>query len=165
VAAVATSKIDFSAATEWAGPLIAYADSYISFVLVAMIALPLLIALYSGHAASVMEAFIFGLLLLFAAGEGEPVFVLLFFAMAARAAVNGFRRQKDEHFRVEVKKGIGDLRRRVDDFLDALDRRTKDLDLARADATSNHDPRETDGVEEHGVMPTRLHNGPADSPV
>lgn len=165
MAAVATSKIDFSAATEWAGPLIAYADPYISFVLAAMIALPLLIALYSGHAASVMEAFVFGLLGLFAAGEGEPVFALLFFAMAARAAVNGFRRRKDEHFRVEIKEDIGDLRKRVDDFLDALDRRTKDLDLALADATPNRDPSEAEGVEERGGTPTRLHNGPADSPV
>ena len=163
VAGVAMWKIDFSAAMEWAGPLVAYAEPYNSFLLAAMIALPPLIALYSGNAASLLEAFVISLLVLFAAGEGEPVFVLLLFAMATRGAVNGFRQQKDEHFWLEIKTDIGDLRRSVDDFLDALDRRTKDLDLALADATPNRDPSERDGVEEHGGTPTRLHNGPADS--
>jgi hypothetical protein len=165
MAAVATSKIDFSAAMDWASPLIAYVEPYSSFLLAAMIVLPPLIALYSGNAGSLVEAFILGLLIWFAVGEGEPVFVLLLFAMAIRAAVNGFRRRKDEHFRLEIRKDIGDLRKRVEDFLDALDRRTKDLDLALADATSTRDLNEGDGVEEHGGTPTRLHNAPADTAV
>ena len=140
-------------------------EPYGSFLLAAMIALPPLIALCSGNAASLVEAFVLGLLVLFAAGEGEPVFVLLLFAMATRAAINGFRRRKDEHIRLEIKTDIGDLRRRVDDFLDALDRRTKHLDLALADATPKRDPSERDGAEEHGGTPTRLHNGSANSAV
>ncbi|WP_026622600.1 hypothetical protein M728_005715 (plasmid) [Ensifer sp. WSM1721] len=165
MATVEMSKIDFTAATEWAGLLVAYAEPYSSFLLAVMIAVPSLIALYSGSATSLGEAFVLGLLALFAAGQGESVFVLLLFGMATLVAINGFRRRRDERIRLEMKKDIRDLRTRVDDFLDALDRRTRHLDLALAAATPSRDLSENRGSNEHDGVPTRLHNGSPDSPV
>ncbi|PDT81688.1 hypothetical protein [Sinorhizobium sp. BJ1] len=113
--------------------------------------------MYSGNAASLVEAIVLGLLVVFAAGQGDSVFVLLLFGMATIVAINGFRRRQDERIQLEMKKEIRDLRTRVDDFLDALDRRTKDLDLALAAATHIRDQSNIHGSNEHdGAM--RLHN-------
>ncbi|WP_018236941.1 hypothetical protein [Ensifer sp. BR816] len=157
--------MDFTAATEWAGSLVAYLEPYNSFVLASMIALPLLIALYSRNTASIVEAFVLGLLLSFVVGQGESVFALLLFGMATVVAIGGLRRRRDERFQVEMKKDIRDLHTRVDDFLGALDRRTKHLDLALAAATPIRDLSENHGPHGHDRAPTRLHNGSADLPL
>ncbi|WP_139812151.1 hypothetical protein [Ensifer aridi] len=159
VAAVETSNVHFTAATEWAAPLVAYAESHSSCALAVMIALPLLIALCSGSVGSLVEAFVLGLLVFSAAGQGETVFALLVSGMATLVAINGFRRRRNERTQLQIQKDIRDLHTSVDEFLGALERRAKHLDFALAAATPIRDPSEN----EHDAAPKRLHNGSADS--
>lgn len=158
-----TSRVDFTAATEWAGSLIKYAELHGSFVLAAMIAIPMIVALYSRSPASLIETFVLGLLVLLAAQQGEPVLAIVLCGAAILAAISGFRRRKGERMRLETKKDIRDLARTIDVFLDGLDHRSHQIDLSLAAAMSSRETR-TEADEQQDGVSARLLNGIGEAP-
>jgi hypothetical protein len=154
---VETSGTDFTAATEWAGSVIEYAELHGFFVLTAMVAIPVIVALYARSLASLVETFILVCLVLFAAQQGELVLAVVLCGAALLAAINGFRRRQGDRMRLETRMEIRDLARKIDVFLDGLDRRSHQIDLSLAAVASSRELRTETDVRQD--LPARLPNG------
>ena len=160
-AVVETLGADFTAATERVGSAIAYAELHGPFALAAMVAIPLILALYARNLASLVETIILVCLVLFAARQGEIVLAVVLCGAAILAAINGVRRRKADRMRLETRMEIRDLARKIDVFLDGLDRRSHQIDLSLTAASGRELRTETD-VRQDGVL-ARLPNGIGDS--
>ena len=147
---------DFVPATEWAAAFVALAEPYGWVVLVGMIVLPILVALYSGYFFSMAETLVLAVLVFFAAQQGEPVMAVALFGGAMLTAIWGFQRQREDRKYWQMRNELHDLSTRVEDFLDALDRRSRHLDLTFATSASLRNPVED---EPEPSAPVRLRNG------
>lgn len=147
---------DFTPATEWAAPFVALAYPYGWLVLVGMIALPILVALYSRDFLSTVETLVLVVLVFFAGQQGEPVMAVALFGAAMLTAMWGFQRQREDRKYWQMRSELHDLATRVEDFLDALDRRSRHLDLTFATSASLRNPVED---EPEPAPPAHRHNG------
>lgn len=152
---------EFAAAAEWAASAIEYAELHKFFVLAAMVGVPMVVALYARSLSSLVETFVLVCLILFTAQQGELVLAAVLCGAALLAAINGFRRRKADRVRLETKLAIRDLARKIDVFLDGLDRRSHQIDLSLATIASGREfPAEAD-VRQDGPL-GRVPNGIAE---
>lgn len=153
-----TSTADFTAAAEWVGSAIDYAKLYGLFALAALVALPVIVAIYARSLASLFETLVLVCLALFAAREGQLVLAVVLCGAALIAAIHGFRRRKGDRMRLEMRMEIRDLARKIDVFLDGLDRRSHQIDLSLAATASGRELRTEADMRQDGVL-ARLPNG------
>jgi len=154
-------RTHLAAAVEWAASVVEYAELHWSLVLAAMVVVPVIVALYARSLSSLIETLVLVCLILFAAQRGELVLAVVLCGAAFLAAINGFRRRKADRMRLETKMEIRELARKIDVFLDGLDRRSHQIDLSLAALASSR-ALGTEGDVPQDGLPVRLPNGMGD---